>query len=115
MLVVRNSADEVLLARRPPTGVWAGLWSLPEIDIGDDPLDWCHQKLVQAPLAVQEGSRLTHEFSHFRLHIWPVYVLIKNESGSVAEPGQVWSSSPPPEKYGLPAPVQRILRVLADS
>ena len=30
MLIVRDEHSRVLLERRPPTGIWARLWSLPE-------------------------------------------------------------------------------------
>ena len=33
MLVVL-SRGEVLLEKRPPTGIWGGLWSLPEAPVG---------------------------------------------------------------------------------
>ena len=36
MLVVL-SQGEVLLQKRPPSGIWGGLWSLPEVDEGLDP------------------------------------------------------------------------------
>ncbi|MEO8487308.1 MAG: A/G-specific adenine glycosylase, partial [Betaproteobacteria bacterium] len=37
-LVLCERAGEVLLERRPETGVWGRLWSLPEIGIADDPV-----------------------------------------------------------------------------
>ena len=38
MLLARNAAGEVWLQRRPDSGVWGGLWSLPELaDIGEAP------------------------------------------------------------------------------
>ena len=58
MLLLRDDAGQVLLARRPPTGVWAGLWSLPETDDhdgdGDDvrwhPLDRLAEIGLPAPV-----------------------------------------------------------------
>ena len=38
MLVV-ISRGEVLLEKRPSRGIWGGLWSLPEADVGDPPRD----------------------------------------------------------------------------
>ena len=32
MLIVRNRRGELLLVKRPPVGIWGGLWSLPEYD-----------------------------------------------------------------------------------
>ena len=35
MLVFQNDKDEVLLEKRPPQGIWGGLYSLPEIALAD--------------------------------------------------------------------------------
>jgi len=36
--------DEILLERRPPTGIWAGLWSLPEVSCGTDVAAYCRDR-----------------------------------------------------------------------
>ena len=40
VLLVRNAAGDVLLQRRPPTGIWASLWSLPEAATHDQARAW---------------------------------------------------------------------------
>src|SRR5690554_7293762 len=32
MLILEDNEGRILLERRPPSGIWGGLWSLPELD-----------------------------------------------------------------------------------
>lgn len=48
MLILEDTKGRILLERRPPTGIWGGLWSLPELDpaYGTDELqDACIREL----------------------------------------------------------------------
>src|SRR5690606_29520387 len=40
VLLATDAQDRVLLQRRPSTGVWASLWSLPQAESQDDARDW---------------------------------------------------------------------------
>ncbi len=40
MLLLGNQASELLLERRPPTGIWGGLWSFPELAADTDIGGW---------------------------------------------------------------------------
>ncbi|MEE4189209.1 MAG: A/G-specific adenine glycosylase, partial [Roseobacter sp.] len=64
MLLVRNADGDVLLERRPPTGVWGGLWGLPELDAAGDPLAWCEVELRQTAVARRVLPMRRHTFSH---------------------------------------------------
>jgi A/G-specific adenine glycosylase len=114
MLLVRDPAGAILLERRPPSGVWGGLWCLPEIASGEDPLDWCVERL-QRPAAI--GRTLDprrHTFSHFHLDIAPVEILLKGPGYGVLEGGsQLWYNPQQPENVGLAAPVARLLQELS--
>jgi A/G-specific adenine glycosylase len=110
VLLVRDSAGSLLLEQRPPTGVWGGLWSLPELDHRQDPLEWCHQTLgargrVRRHLAVRR-----HTFSHFHLDITPLEVLLNDHDGRVLEgAGWLWYNLEQPTNVGLAAPVVRLI------
>ena len=112
MLVVRNSADEVLLARRPPTGVWAGLWSLPEVSRPVMAGQWCWQNLGSEIAESDEIDWMTHEFTHFRLRIRPLHLSLAQQPRVAGETEMVWVSADTRPEYGLPAPVKRILTTL---
>jgi A/G-specific adenine glycosylase len=89
---------EVLLEKRPPTGVWGGLWCFPEIE-----------PALEGPAGRKELPVLRHEFTHFTLDITPVVCFLESHALRTAEPGQVWL--PVEEAIGaaVPTPVRRLL------
>lgn len=116
LLVVRNLAGEVLLERRPPTGIWGGLWSLPECGPGQDAVDWCRQHLGVLPNRVEALPARRHTFSHFLLDIRPLQVELQSESEALADVDQAfWCDPRQPSTVGLAAPIARILREITDT
>ena len=110
-LILRNPAGEVLLHRRPPTGVWGGLWSFPELAA-----DRLQEDLAEhTPQPISKLDWLpagTHEFSHFRLRYRPLLVrLAETDAPATGEPGgHIWYSHTLSPPLGLPAPVAKILQ-----
>jgi A/G-specific adenine glycosylase len=102
----------VLLERRPPTGVWGGLWSFPECEPGTDIGVWCLEHLGLAVQPVRELDALRHTFSHFRLDIRPSLVAIETRGAVSAvkdDTERQWYDVDGPERIGLAAPVTRLL------
>ncbi len=95
LLAVRNG--EVLLQKRPPTGVWGGLWCFPEIEPGSE----------------EPGAKrlpvLRHEFTHFTLKITPFLCILDSAWPRAAEPGQVWLPVEEAIAAAVPAPVRKLL------
>jgi len=115
MLVVLNSAGKVLLERRPPTGVWGGLWSLPEPEADRDPADWCRDRLGGLPRRVEKLPGRRHTFSHFHLDITPVCVDLESEAEATADDNRfTWCDPHRPGELGLAAPVVRILQEITE-
>lgn len=115
MLLVRDDAGTVLLERRPPAGVWGGLWCLPELDLEADPLDWCTNSLQQPAVLGRTLAPRRHTFSHFHLDIEPLEILLKQSGCGVLEGEQrLWYNPRQPEAVGLAAPVARLLEEIAD-
>ena len=101
---------EVLLERRPPTGVWSGLWSLPEIDSPRDIAAHCRSRFgvqvaPRAPLAPIE-----HGFTHFHLTLHPLPCAVREEATRAEEPGLVWMPLDEIAGAALPAPIKKLLR-----
>ncbi len=110
MLLVRDPAGSILLERRPPAGIWGGLWCLPEIEQGSDPLSWCTSSVGQQASIGRRLPTRRHTFSHFHLDIAPVEILLKQPGCAVLEPGsRLWYNPRQPENIGLAAPVARLL------
>ncbi len=83
-MVLAVNDGSVYLERRPPAGIWGGLWSLPEID-GADVGDWCRQTLNSSGDSVEAWDTLRHSFSHYDLDIRPVVVRLPGGSRKVAD------------------------------
>jgi A/G-specific adenine glycosylase len=109
MLLLRDPRGAILLERRPPQGVWSGLWSLPEIPPSDDPADWCERHLGVRPLWVEMSGTRRHTFSHFTLQIEVVAVRLDATSGAVADaPDRSWVAQDERARLGMPTPVKAI-------
>ncbi len=115
LMLVLCDGESVLLERRPPTGIWGGLWSLPEA-IDEAVLASCAARFgVTEPL--QPLASLTHTFTHFQLTIEPRLATIdggKNIRYGVAENSYAWVPLHDTSAYGLPAPVRRLTEALQE-
>ena len=110
-LVVQDDQERILLARKPPSGVWGGLWTPPEAPEGVDLQQWAAQKLGLTLHPLRPGTHLEHTFSHFRLHIEPWHARVKGQNPEIMEPSEtVWYNETHQESLGLPAPVQTLLQ-----
>ena len=104
--------DEILLQKRPPSGIWGGLWSLPEIDVDADPLSLTHTRFgVEAEL-LPPLPVMRHAFTHFLLHITPRPLRVIRKAAMASEAGQVWLSVQDAMGAALPTPVRKLLRQL---
>ena len=113
-MLVLFDGDAVLLEKRPPSGIWGGLWSLPEAPIDADWNAECLTRFGIRKVKPELLERFTHGFTHFKLTIQPVLVRIATEPASrVAEPGSRWLNLSGAHDAGLPMPVKRLLGELA--
>lgn len=112
MPVVVNDKGEVLLEKRPPTGIWGGLWSLPECpDLAA--FERWRQDRLPAAAAPKMLAQFKHTFSHYQLMIHPYLIALQGGANRVADQGvTVWQPLSVLEQLGLPAPVRRILERL---
>lgn len=110
LLVLLDSRGRVYLEKRPPAGIWGGLYSLPEFD---DPASlelWCRSRgLATADLEVQPTRR--HTFSHFHLDYTPTRLVAVPMTGVGEALDHGWFE--PEALPGLPAPVKSLLSGLA--
>jgi A/G-specific adenine glycosylase len=113
MPLLLNRDGAILLYRRPPSGLWGGLWSLPELEHRDqfEALARQHGLQLQEPRALEH---LSHSFSHFQLAIEPWLIRVEQHPGAVAEADWLWYNLASPPRLGLAAPVKKLLRRSAD-
>lgn len=105
-LLLFNSDNQIALIQRPNSGIWGGLYSLPEFDSFDD------LSLAGVDLnSLVKWSGIRHTFSHYHLEMMPVYAL---KAPTVAEPDPCepyfWLTLDEALKVGLPAPIKTLLQ-----
>ena len=114
LLLLRAADGAVLLERRPPVGIWGGLWSFPECPPEVDVADWCREQLGLAVAIEGSWGVVRHSFSHFHLDITPVSAVVTGSAGAVmAGERFVWYNTHEPDGRGVAAPVRRLLATLA--
>lgn len=113
MLIMQNSQGHVLLEKRPPQGIWGGLWSFPEIEHQEDPaaiaLSRHHLRLKD----ITEGNMFRHTFSHYHLEITPLHSQITSKPQRILEPERyLWYNVNSPANVGLATPVKKLINKL---
>lgn len=107
-VLILHRNNQVLLVRRPPTGIWGGLWSLPEYEPDNDPMHWAHQHFGAAIAHPTPVPPVSHEFTHFRLLIHPVSATV-TECHTIEDADCAWVDPRNQSRFGLPAPIKRLL------
>lgn len=111
MLIVEDAAGRVLLRRRPPTGVWASLWSLPQHDDIGEAQMWFERHLDGDFAAARALPALDHGFSHYRLRIHPRLIAVNGLRAGVGDNADLrWADRAELTAIGLPAPVRKLLQ-----
>lgn len=101
--------DEVLLEKRPPSGIWGGLWSLPEVSGEEDARAIARERYGLETEALTTLPVLTHTFTHFRLHITPQPLRITGHMHEVRQDSVVWLNREDAIGAALPTPIRKIL------
>lgn len=113
MLVIRNALGEFLLEKRPPNGIWGGLWSFPQIEADIDPTLACDRLAGTEPLSLQRGQSFRHTFSHFHLDATPIFVAIATAPPQLMEDKRLIWYKPGAQALGFAAPVKRLIDTLS--
>ena len=116
VLIIRNSSNHVLLEQRPPSGIWGGLWTLPQIDTTEN------QRIIETNIKAEckkqygfevsiaeQTNSFRHTFSHYHLDITPVFVNCKDNLLAIQGSSSQWVDLTQPLQIGLPAPIKKLL------
>ena len=112
--VVVDPDGACLVERRPPDGIWGGLWSPPERAAGESVSGFLEQAGIAAHLVgeVQEAGVFRHGFTHFDLDVEPVYVRLRARPAAVREDAGRWID-PGEHRLGLSTVAARLVGVTA--
>ena len=131
MLVLLDEHQRLSLFKRPSSGIWGGLYSLPEFADKNAciaALKACDDKAAQN---TRIGAIIQHSFTHFDLTITPVFCDASNaqrdsiirqlshqpELGILPHEQQLYSIlvTQNQQSIGLPAPIQKIIHQLVQA
>ncbi|HET8818280.1 MAG TPA: A/G-specific adenine glycosylase [Xanthomonadaceae bacterium] len=117
VLWMEDALGRVLLQRRPPTGIWAALWSLPEADDHAQARAWFEGSVgADADFdAAEPAPPVAHGFTHFRLQLHPLRWrslaprdrVGDNDHNATGETR--WVPRDALGTLGIPAPIRRLI------
>jgi A/G-specific adenine glycosylase len=113
MFMLRNRNQEILLQQRAPTGLWGGLWCLPEFSADADITQACQTLCQKKPRRTEIWPSWKHSFSHYHLDITPVLIEVDSTANAVTEPNARWIKISDAQTFGMPAPAVRLLAQLS--
>ncbi|MDE2149298.1 MAG: A/G-specific adenine glycosylase [Gammaproteobacteria bacterium] len=104
LLLIDDGAERWWLQRRPPAGIWGGLWCVPLID-QTEPLPPGLELRYAEPLPAIE-----HAFTHFALTLQPLRLRVR--PAALAEGDGEWLTLCEALARGLPAPLRKLFESL---
>ena len=111
-VLVIERAGTILLEKRPAIGIWAGLWSLPEVDVTAEVAKHCHARFGARVVAGAELAYIEHTFTHFRLTLRPQRIAVRSWPSRAESPAFVWLTRDDALAAALPAPIRKLIRSL---
>lgn len=109
--------EQLWLVQRPDSGVWAGLWTLPEFNTPEE-----LEALVQPWAgALQALEPIDHVLTHFDWHLRPLRFTLAPRTSAAALraieaqlPAGRWVTRAQALAMGLPAPIRKLLNTTED-
>ncbi|NNM59590.1 MAG: A/G-specific adenine glycosylase [Legionellales bacterium] len=111
LLLLQLATGAIFLEKRPPVGIWGGLWSLPAYEGNLENLTAeCQHRygLVIEKMCFLDSLR--HTFSHFHYDITPIHATVVHSEQAIYESSEhIWYDLESPPRVGLPRPVKTLL------
>jgi A/G-specific adenine glycosylase len=112
-LVLREE-DRVLLERRPPQGLWGGLWTFPELT-RRALRELCRTDFGCEISSSRRLAPIEHGFTHFRLRASPLVCNVRASEPRAQSSERRWVELDRAGAVATPAPVRRLLVELSKS
>jgi len=112
-VIMQNVQGEFLLEKRPPSGIWGGLWAFPECKINTNIKKWIKYNLGYSVSNILRKPMIRHTFSHFHLNIVPAVAYTGKIINQVRDNSSYrWYQVKNVDEIGMPAPVKKIMEEL---
>lgn len=110
MLALKHN-NSVLLAKRPSTGIWGGLFTLPESErlLTETEIEQLFSVQVKT---LKKLAPFRHTFTHYHLDITPVVAELSQIQSSIRDTSERWFELQSEAEFGMSVPTQKILTEL---
>jgi A/G-specific adenine glycosylase len=112
LLVLCNHLNHIYLEKRPPTGLWGGLWCLPSLDLDNCPIHFIRLQYGLIGDKPQQLIAFKHRFTHFLLEINAFKIQTHPLGNKLSEATGQWFSKEKLSSLGLAKPTSKILSLL---
>lgn len=112
-MLLLMQGDEILLEKRPPSGIWGGLWSLPEVVNGEDIQRTAREKYGCETELLVALPVLSHAFTHFKLHITPQPMRVIQHLHTAQQSASIFHNYEDAISAALPTPIRTIIKSLS--
>ena len=110
VLLLRDAQGRILLQRRPPAGVWASLWSLPEADSHENARSWFEAHIEGDYDNGEPLDTIAHGFTHYHLDLQPLRWREVAALATVRDNDDLrWVAHGELITLGIPAPIRTLL------
>ncbi|MDR1075162.1 MAG: A/G-specific adenine glycosylase [Xanthomonadaceae bacterium] len=110
VLWLEDKDGRILLQRRPPAGIWASLWSLPEMEDRVSATQWFDMHFRNRFDKAESLAEIQHVFSHFKLRMRPLRWRSLASRATVRDNDDLrWVARDELNTLGLPAPIRKLL------
>jgi A/G-specific adenine glycosylase len=114
LLLIEDADGRLLLERRPPAGLWGGLWCPPVVIDADWRQHGPYAGIGEAAALIERLPSLQHSFTHFDLRLSPLRLRAGAMPAQLREAGaQQWvkldAQTDAGHVPGLPSPIRRLL------
>lgn len=109
LLAIGDPDGRIWLERRPPRGIWGGMWCLPECPPETVPADWCARWFGEVPASCAALPEIRHVLTHRRLRVQPWQLQLSSGWADPSLREGVWYQSGTMPPGGMVRPVLDLL------
>ena len=107
-LLVLHYNNSYLFKKKSPKGIWAGLWSMPELENFENTENWIKENLSEGNFKILKLGKHKTAFTHYKLNIHFQYISI--DTLELPEINNYkWIEKSNLKSAALPSPIRKIL------
>lgn len=116
LLHIENEESALFIEKRPPAGIWGGLWSLPEVSFElskENIIHHCREHLAMECQLKAEKESFKHTFSHYHLILHPLILSCTSRLPVINEAQLAdWFTHDTHQTLGMAAPIRQYVNQL---